>query len=89
MDREGLNVKRATKKMKTTVRERLHKVHNYYWYTQFQMVNEDISDVSSSEEEEKCEYLDSKPDGDDSDEYCAAYFTKLSEVGQTLFIFFI
>ena len=54
--------------MKTTVRERLHKVHNYYWYTQFQMLNEAISDVSSSEEEEKCEYLDSKPDGDDSDE---------------------
>ena len=68
MDREGLSVRRATNIKKTTVWERLHKVHNYHCYTQFQMANEDISDLSSSDEEENCEYLDSKPDGADSDE---------------------
>ena len=58
MDRHEFTVRRLTNQKKTTVWERLHKVHNYHWYTQYQMALEPISDISSDEEEDNC--LDQK-----------------------------
>ena len=45
----------------------LHKIHNYHWYTQFQMATKEISDISSDIDDD-VECIDTKPDGYDSEE---------------------
>ena len=67
MDRNNFSVRRVTNIKKTTVWERLHKIHNYHWYTQYKMATEAISDISSDEDVE-VECLDTKPDGFHSEE---------------------
>ena len=48
MDRKGLSVRRRTNKKKTSVFERLHMIHGYHAYTQYQMA---FAEISSEEEE--------------------------------------
>ena len=67
MNRHNFSVRWVTNIKKSTVWERLHKIHNYHWYTQFQMATEEISDISSDEDDD-VECIDTKPDGYDSEE---------------------
>lgn len=66
MDKNGLSVRRKTNIKGSSIWERLHKVHNYHWYTQYQMATEDIS--SEEEEEDEAECLDQIDESDVSSE---------------------
>ena len=62
MSRKSLSIRQATNKKKQSVFEKLHKIHGFHWYTQYQMafgplqriMDEDTTSESfeSSEEEE-------------------------------------
>ena len=49
---QGLSVRRRTNKKKTSVFERLHKIHGFHAYCQFDMV---FAEISSEEEESSSE----------------------------------
>ena len=55
-DKHYLSVRRRTNKKKTSVFERLHKIHGFHAYCQYDMAFDEISseeeESSSSEEEE-------------------------------------
>ena len=51
MQREGLSVRRATNRKKTTIWEKIHKVENYHWYVLYKMTDDPISEISESDSE--------------------------------------
>ena len=54
--RQGLSVRRRTNKKKTSVFERLHKIHGYHGYCQYDMA---FAEISSEEEESSSEEAES------------------------------
>ena len=52
MKRDGLSVRRPTNRKKASVFTRLHKVHNYHHYSQYELADDPPSSESEGEDDE-------------------------------------
>ena len=72
MGHEDLSVRLRTNKKKKSVFERMHKIHGFHWYAQYQMAFADISseeeESSSSEDEESSEDVEEEDETSSSSE---------------------
>ena len=65
LDRKGLSMRTPTNKKKTSVFERLHKIHGFHWYCVYQMA---FAEISSTETEESTSGSTSSEESDSYEE---------------------